>query len=647
MQEKFFGEEKRKPSLYEKICNYFGKFEFPLSEKYRKEIQEKLEFCDIVTTPEKIFSSALILIFLSVLISIPLFIFNYSSIGILVIASFIGLSIYLIFYPNLQAKNLRVKASNELIQTILYLVVSLRLIPNLENALFFAASNTSGVVGRKLKKMAWQLKVGKYKNADEVLEKFAQEWKVENLEFYEAIDLIRGSCLQTQERREKMLDEAINLMLNRNMERMMRYARQLRNPLMIITTLGITLPILVIILFPIMVIFLPELINPYVLFIFYDFILPAVVFYIMFEALRSRPITFGIVDISEHPKAKRTDAYAIKIFNKKIFIPTILISTLIGSLIIGIGFYLISIPSGKVSIYKIFGGLTIVAGISCSILIYSFLQFFENIDIKNEIKQIEIEFDEVLFQLGYVLSTGIPLEAGLEKIKGRVRALKIFGLVEGILANIKKFGFTLKKALFDEKYGVVKMYPSRLIKSIMSTISDVIEKGVAGTSKTILSISQYLKSLHNVEEHMREVLDEAISDMRIMMNLLVPISSGATVGLATLMVMVLFQIASLLTSITGLSQRPEFTPENLMFATDIKNIIPAEAFLVCVGIYMLEVTFMLAYFSSTLEHGEDVFERYKLIAQSILISLGIFTFTILFIYFTFAGLIQEVGVIKP
>ncbi|MEM2137179.1 MAG: hypothetical protein QXI93_04410, partial [Candidatus Methanomethylicia archaeon] len=493
------------------------------------------------------------------------------------------------------------------------------------------------------KKMAWQLRVGKYRNADEVLEKFAQEWKVENLEFYEAIDLIRSSTFQTQERRERMLDEAINVVLNRNMERMMHYSRQLRNPLMIITTLGITLPVLVIILFPIMVIFMPELIKPWLLFLFYDLLLPAIVFYIMYETLKTRPVTFGIVDISEHPEARRSDAYILKIFGKVIVIPSLIISILVGALIAGAGFYLISLPTGAVSIFKIFGGLTILAGISCSILIYSFFQFFENIDIKNEIKQIEVEFDEVLFQLGYIMATGIPLEAGLERIKERVKALKVFGLVEGTLLNIKKFGFTLKKALFDEKYGSIKKYPSRLIKSIMGTISDTIEKGVVGTAKTILSISSYLKSLHNVEEHMKEVLDESVSDMRMMMNLLVPISSGAVVGLATLMVMVLYQIASLLTQVTGLSNRPEFTPENMMFATDIKNIIPAEAFLVCVGIYMLEVTIMLAYFISTLEYGEDKFERYKLISQSVLISLGIFTFCLLLIYFTFAGLIQQIG----
>jgi len=641
LEKKLLVFEKRKPSFYEKLCNSLGKFEFPLSEKSKRELEEKLEFCDIRVSPGKIYASALILIFLSLLISIPFFLFNLSSFGILLIAGSVGLGIYLIIYPTLQARTLRVRASRELIQTVLYLVVALRLSPSLENALLFAAANTRGIVGRKLKKAAWQLKVGRYRSADEVLEKFAEEWKVENLEFYEAIDLIRTSVLQSKERRERMLDEAVDVILKRNMERMMRYSRQLRGPLMIITTLGITLPVLVIILFPIIVIFLPEVIKPWLLFLFYDLILPVIVYYIMHEALKSRPVTFGVVDISEHPKARRTDALTFNLFGKKLAIPVFLISALVGALIASVGVYLISIPSGKVSTLKIFGGLTILAGIACSILLYSFFQFFENIDIKNELKQIEIEFDEVLFQLGYIMATGIPLEAGLERIRNRVRALRISGLVDGIIINMRKFGFTFKKALFDEKFGIIKKYPSRLIKSIMGIISDTIEKGVAGTAKTILSISSYLKSLHAVEEHMKEVLDETVSDMRIMMNLLVPISSGATVGLATLMVMVLFQIVSMLTQVTGLSQRPEFTPENLMFAVDIKNIIPAEVFLVCVGVYMLEVTILLAYFISTLEYGEDKLERYKLIAQSILLSLGIFTFTLLLIYFTFAGLIQR------
>ena len=640
LEKKLLVFEKRKAGWYEKLCNSLGFFEFPLSEKQKRELAAKLDFCDIRVKPGKIFSASLILILLSIPFSSIFFFLALAPIGILLLLGSIGLAVYLIIYPSLQVRYTRIRATSELIQTVLYLVVSLRLSPSLENALIFAASNTHGVVGRKLRKMAWELKIGKYRSADEVLEKFAEEWKQENLEFYEAIDLIRTSTLQTQERRERMLDEAIDVMLKRNMERMMRYSRQLRNPLLIINTLGITLPVLTVILFPIMVIFLPEVIEPWLLFLFYDAILPLIVFYIMHETLKSKPITFGAIDISQHPKARRGDVLILNFFGKKIKIPTLLISIFIGALIIAAGVYLTSLPGGKVSLTKIFGGLIILAGIACAILAYSFFQFFGNLDIRDEIRQIEVEFDEVLFQLGYIMATGIPLEAGLERIRNRVRALRIVGLIDGIITNIRKFGFTLKKALFDEKFGVMKQYPSRLIKSIMSVIADTIEKGVAGTAKTILSISSYLKTLHAVEEHMKEILDESLSNMRIMMNLLVPIASGAVVGLATLMVMVLFQIESILTNVTGLADRPEFSTENLMFAVDFKNIIPAEVFLVCVGIYMLEVTLMLAYFISLLEYGEDKLDRYKLIAQSILISLGIFTFSVLLIYFSFSGMIE-------
>ena len=54
--------------------------------------------------------------------------------------------------------------------TVLYMVVSLRLTPNLENAVSFAAENLRGPIGRDLKRMMWDLSTGRYLNAEELLD---------------------------------------------------------------------------------------------------------------------------------------------------------------------------------------------------------------------------------------------------------------------------------------------------------------------------------------------------------------------------------------------------------------------------------------------------------------------------------------------
>ncbi len=634
--------ERRASNWYEAVCNYFGKFyEFPAKGERARELSEKLDFCDIETKPGYIFTTTIVVAIMGIVLSLILFLLNLQTYGLFAIFSFLGLAYYLIIYPTILTKYYRIRATSDLVQAAFYLVISLRLVPNLERALMFASSNVKGVVGRSLRKMAWGITVGKYGSADEVLNEFARKWKQENLEFYEAVNLIRASIAQKKERREVMLDEAINILLQGNLERMKHYSTQLRNPLMIITTIGITLPVLTIILFPIMTIFLADAVEPAFLFFFYDLVLPLVVWYVMNETLKTRPVTFGIIDISKHPQARPMKKIVFNIFGKGVSISTVIISILFGSVFTMLGYYFTTLPSDPVSLTKLMGGLLMLYGFGFAIIFYSFFNFYKNIDIRDDIRKMEEEFAEVLFQLGYTLSSGVPIEAALEKSYEKTKDLNVSSLFRMVLNNIKKFGFTFKKALFDKKYGAMKHYPSPMIYSTMDMISDYIGKSVIGVSKAILSISNYLKGMHSVEEHMKEILDETTSSMKMMMNLLVPIASGAVVGMATIMIMVLFQIVNILANVTGLSGAypDQLGPDVLGTIVDIKNIMPAEIFLVVVGIYMIEITVMLASFIDSLQYGDDPLDRHYLISTNLVIALCIFSFAILLIYFIFKGLI--------
>jgi len=464
---------KKKGAWYEFLCNTLGKkFEFPLKEDDTKRLSESLEFCDLKIKPNYIYSTVILVLLVGLGLSVVLFFLNFYFYGLIALFVILGFVYYLTIYPTYLTKYHRITATSDLVQSIFYLVVSLRLTPNLETALSFASNNVKGMVGSDLKKMTWDMSTGIYQNADAVLELFANKWKKENLEFYEAMHLIRMSTLQRKDKREKMLDEAVNIMLQGNMERMKHYATELRNPLLIITTLGITLPVLTIILFPILTIFMASTIDPTLLFLFYDVFLPVIVYYIMDQALQSRPLTLGKIDISQHPKAKPMNWIKIDFPVKSLRIPTLLISVLFGMIICLIGYGTALQSDEPVSLLNIGGGLIMLGGITCSLIVYSFFHYSSNIPIRDEIKESEREFDEILFQLGYTLSTGIPLEAALDESVKRTKDLKISKLFERALSNIKRFGFTFKRALLDKRYGVLKYYPSQIIRTTMNMISN-------------------------------------------------------------------------------------------------------------------------------------------------------------------------------
>jgi hypothetical protein len=331
--------------------------------------------------------------------------------------------------------------------------------------------------------------------------------------------------------------------------------------------------------------------------------------------------------------------------NKRIKIPLLPLAVLIGVIITFTG---ITISMAKteeaVTLSKLLGGLTILWGIAATIIIYSFFSYYDNLEVRDEIRETEVEFADAMFELGHVLSTGQPMETSLEKLSTSMGELKIGKMFKLVLLNIRKFGFTVRKAFFDPNVGVVKYYPSHMIRNILRILVDSIEKGISGASKTMMAISQYLKGVHSVEQYMKEELDETTSDMKFMINMLAPISCGVVVGLATIMVMVLFQIVKIMTSVTGMSSSmPSLsTPGMIESIVDVKKIVPAEIFLVIVGGYMLEVIVLLSMFLSTLEHGGDPVDKYNLISSGTIIGMTIFSFSILLIYFIFNSIIKIV-----
>jgi hypothetical protein len=631
-----------KKSWYEIICDTLGSyfFEIPVSEITKKNLSDKLEFCDLRITPNSVYATAVMFIIIGMLVGSLFFLFKFATYGLLLIAASIGFSFYILYYPSILTKYYRIKASSELVLSVLYMTVSLRLVPNLESAITFAADNLKGPVGKDLKKLVWSMSTGRL-GANELLDVFAKKWKQENFEFYQAIEMIKTSQLEMGEKREKMLDESIRILLRGNMEKMKNYTTQLKSSLTIITMLGITLPILTIILFPIMTIFMADAIKPIMLVVFYNIILPVVVYYVMSDVLLSMPLQFNVVDISLHPDSHKTGYLPIKIDDKKIRLPLLPLSILIGVLIISLGYSIVSIPTKEaVTMTKLGGGLIILWGVSSSFIFYSFFSFYRNLEIRDEIKEVEMSFDDAIYQLGHILSSGQPVERSLEKLVNSMGELKIVNLFKMVLSNIRRFGFTMRMAMFDEKVGALRYYPSHLIRSMLKILVDSLEKGVTGSAKTMLAISQYLKTVHTVEEHMKESLDETTSEMKFMMSMLAPISCGIVVGMATIMVMVLFYIAKILVSVTGLSSAvPSLAaPGMLESLVDIKKIVPAETFLIIVGTYMLEVIVLLSIFLTRLEHGGDSLDGYRLVTTGVLIGMVIFSFSILLIYFIFSGI---------
>jgi len=178
-------------------------------------------------------------------------------------------------------------------------------------------------------------------------------------------------------------------------------------------------------------------------------------------------------------------------------------------------------------------------GISLSIISYCFLDTMGKTKLRDKVKKLEGEFTIALFQLGHQITTGHPIENALERSKEVLKKYEIRNFYEKILKNIKMFGMTFYKAIFDKKYGAIKYYPSELIRSVMRIISEASKKGIHLASISMLTISNYLKGMHKVEQQIKELLSDIVSSMKFLSMALAPLVAGVTVAMAIIIMNIL------------------------------------------------------------------------------------------------------------
>lgn len=630
-----------KQSIYERACNFSEKI-LPvkpwkaLYEKY----DEAIQFSHLKITPKGAFSLPILFIILS--ISLPLTIMlitNFFSLTVFMLVLIISsiFFYYLYDYPFYYSVLFRIKASSEIVLSVVYMTISMRAIPNIENAVEFTARNLSGPLGVDLKQLLWDVYTRKYNSIPEALDSFIKKWRKENEEFAESLYLIKNSMAEDPLKRERMLNEAVSYVLSRTKERMKNYSQSLKTPITVINALGILLPILGLTFFPIIALFMPETIQPIFLILGYNIILPIIVFWLMRIYLGKRPYTFHQPDISKHPKYKKE-----KILSKSLFI-----SFLISLPICSFGLFMMLNSKEIFSFDLLIYSLTITLGICAGLVSYFLLSSIFKIGIRNEICQIENEFSEALFHLGNQLTRGIPLEAALSSVTLNIRMMKISKFFEKILYNIKTFGMTLEQAVFDEHAGAMKEYPSTLIEAVMTAIVEISKKGMEIASEAMITISDYLKDIHTVEEDLKDMLSEVTSSMQLQAILLAPISSGIVVSLAAMITQLLFNLKVSMEKIYG--KLAEYGPIGsagsgiLTSLINLDKIILPQHFQIIVSVYMIEIVSIIAIFVSRINNGEEDILRRIGLGKTLILAITIYSFVLVLTFSMFSAIIPIMG----
>jgi hypothetical protein len=614
-------------TLYEKACNFSVKLiSIDPGEKEKKKLQKAIDFSHLKVTPEgvsslTILSTLSIVLLLTILTALNFYGLPGLEVGqtFIVLLIFIPFLLYLHNYPYHVKKIYEIEAGSEIVNMILYMVIYMRNNPNLEGAIKYSAQNLTGRLVYELRKLLWDVEIGNYVSMQEGLLAYSTKW-VDNKEFIESVDLIIGSLSQTEERRLGMLDQAVEIILAGNRENAKHFTQDLNTPVMFVHAIGVILPLLGFVMFPLLSVFLN--IGSLALFTMYDIILPIILFFVIKSLLEKRPATFSKIDISESPEIPKPGHF----FSGEKQVPALPVAIGVFALLAGIGLYMYSIEGSR----SVIAGLLATGSVAMATATYYYLTTSQALKIRENTRQIEQEFSDTLFRMGNSLSSGIPVERSLEQSVRTTKNLKVRGLFLRALDNITRLGMTFRQAFFDEKYGAVNFYPSKLIKSVMTTVVESSAKGSKSASTAMLSVARYLKDLHATQEDIRAQMNDTISSMKFQAFFMSPLIAGIVV---TLTLMILQILGSLASQAQGLP----FIPFLSSFY-DTPVIITE--FILVVGVYLFQTCVILSIFINGIENGQDREGFRQYLSNSLFVGFIVFWIVIAITVMIFMPLIQ-------
>ncbi|MFA6320040.1 MAG: hypothetical protein WCX66_03890 [archaeon] len=215
----------------------------------------------------------------------------------------IGFFAYIIYsYPISAAEDEKNKALSYVPEMVGYLIMSMKLVPNLEKSIEFSAKHGKGKVADEFKRLIWDFQIGVYSSISEGLDLMALRWGKYSSELKESLMKIRASVMEPSEsKRYQLLDKTMSEVLESVKEKMGDYARSLNQPSVMLFYIGVLLPLLLVIILPIGSAFsaMPFATTPILVFI-YCFLIPMFAFNFAKSVIKKRPATYEPPIISDN-----------------------------------------------------------------------------------------------------------------------------------------------------------------------------------------------------------------------------------------------------------------------------------------------------------------------------------------------------------
>jgi len=650
---------------YEKICRIFGKLPaVKLGAEYEKKIKDSLDTCHMSLEPKDTIAFALygpiVLAFFLVLSALVI---TQSM-----LMAFVALAgAFILMYPALNlpiffADRWRMRAGNQMVLATFYIVTYMRHTSNLERAVQFASDHLGPPLSLDFRKILWDVETEEYDSIGTALDNYLEQWRESNGQFVEAMQLIQSSLYEEQEsKRLQVLDKALDITLDQTYERMLHYAHNLQSPITTLHMLGVILPILGLVILPLMIAFMPE-VRWYHVAVIYNIIIPVSVYMIGVRVLSSRPSSYGsgAIDETNPELMRRQQASKWSVIKPSYAAITIIILFLVIGLFPVWAFWIApdfdigwgnevpgsdcgrqycllgyhpDLKDGSPTYGSIIGpyglgasllSLFIPLGLGLGFAVYFALKSQYAIDLRRETEMLESEFGSALFQVSNRLDDGIPPEAAVGHVAANMPDSPSGNFFRHLSSNIQKLGMSLHEAIFNPQIGALVRYPSNLIESSMKVLVESSKKGPRIAAQALGNISRYLKEMHRVEERLKDLMAEVLSSMRSQISFLTPIIAGIVIGITSMITTILSQLSRQLGDVSE-DAAGDVAVGGMSGISDLfYEGMPTYHFQVIVGLYVVQIVYILTIMINGISNGVDPLEERYLLSKNLLKSVGLY-----------------------
>jgi hypothetical protein len=661
----------RKPrGIYERLCKFAEKLNLRPPKQFAEKLNYDVVYSGLNVTPKGVFSASFLVLFL---LSFVCFFLSFliHDIALLVVLAVLPLALfwYIFTYPSYQAEVTRIQAGTEAIKIILYMVIYLKSTPSFEGAVQFAIQHSKGPISDDIRKAFWDLETGKYRTIEEALSFYSQKWVWWNEDFVRSLNLLYTVLVEPSEKgREEILKRALDHILITTHRKMKAYVEEISGPISILHILGLLLPALGIIMFPMIAIFLQNAVSIPQLIIGYIVFLPILNLFFVNRLLRKRPGAFMAPDVSKHPELPPPNFFAVKIGKIRVLIPIFLLSLLVGMLImlygayhfLNLGITITSLPPDMVrkvileeagiNVKNFLVVTSFVGGFATFFILNYYLRSVQRIRIRNEIKEIERDFTACIFSLGNFFSEGYPIEFGIGKAIDEYKRLGMekrptYGFLVRLYDAIKNFGVSFKSALFGERFMLIKRYHSALIEDVMRVLADASEKGSYFLGTIAKTLSNYLDSIYTIEDRIRELLAETRSSIKMQASFVIPMINGIIMALSAFIVNMLRILSDMIGRIQqmfGLSLGGMGKDILTILIGNYENMVPSTLLQAVIGIYTIEAITIFSILLSGVENGIDPVAKDWEISNNLIKGMALFFLVYLIALFVFGNIVASV-----